>query len=150
FVELGGELKLNEDVQEIAFEGRRAVGVRTRREEYRADALVINADFARAMTRLVPDALRRRWTDRKIEKKRFSCSTFMMYLGLDDVFDQESHHTIYMAKDYVGNLEDIEKRHVLSDDPSFYLQNACVTDPSLAPPGCSTLYVLTPVSHQHP
>jgi phytoene desaturase len=55
-----------------------------------------------------------------------------------------------MAKDYLRNLEDIEKRHVLSEDPSFYAHNACVTDPSLAPPGRSTLYVLTPVSHQHP
>ena len=36
------------------------------------------------------------------------------------------------------------------DDPSFYVQNACVTDPGLAPPGHSTLYVLAPVTHQHP
>jgi phytoene desaturase len=150
FVELGGELKLNEEVEAIQFEGHRAVGVRTRRKAYSAEALVINADFARAMMRLVPDALRRRWTDRKIEKKRFSCSTFMMYMGLEGRYDQLPHHTIYMAKDYVRNLEDIEKQHVLSEDPSFYVQNACVTDPSLAPPGMSTLYVLTPVSHQHP
>src|SRR5262249_55286982 len=50
---------------------------------------------------------------------------------------------------YAENLADIESRHVLSDDPSFYVQNACVTDPSLAPEGMSTLYVLAPVTHQH-
>ena len=33
-----------------------------------------------------------------------------------------------LAKDYRQNLRDIEERHVLSDDPSFYVQNACVTD----------------------
>jgi phytoene desaturase len=49
----------------------------------------------------------------------------------------------------VSNLHDIEHRHVLSADPSFYVQNACVTDPTLAPPGMSTLYVLIPVTHQH-
>ena len=101
------------------------------------------------MTRLVPDRLRRRWTDAKIEKKRFSCSTFMMYLGIEGRYDDLAHHTIYMPRTTSANLADIETRHVLSDDPSFYVQNACVTDPTLAPPGMSTLYVLVPVTHQH-
>src|SRR5262249_40039768 len=60
-----------------------------------------------------------------------------------------AHHTIYMAKDYARNLDEIERQHVLSEEPSFYVQNACVSDPSLALPGHSTLYVLLPVSHQH-
>src|SRR5262249_42209477 len=128
---------------------RKAAGVRTQQGAYRADALVINADFARAMTRLVPDAARRRWNDKRIAGKRFSCSTFMLYLGIEGRYDDLGHHTIYMARDYARNLEEIESRHVLSEDPSFYLQNACVTDPDLAPPGHSTLYVLVPVTHQH-
>jgi phytoene desaturase len=153
--DMGVEVRLGEEVQEVLFSGRRATGVRTRREDgeesvHAADALVINADFARAMRRLVPDALRRRWNDAKIEKKRFSCSTFMMYLGVDGLDERLAHHTIYIARDYARNLADIEERHVLSDDPSFYVQNACVTDPSLAPRGASTLYVLVPVTHRHP
>ena len=116
---------------------------------HQADALVINADFARAMTRLVPDHLRRRWSNRNIARKKFSCSTFMLYLGIEGRYDDLAHHTIYLARDYMANLADIESRHVLSADPSFYVQNACVTDPSLAPPGHSTLYVLLPVTHQH-
>ena len=147
--DLGAEIALDEDVTQILFEGRRAVGVRTTKGEYRGDALVINADFARAMTRLVPDHLRRRWTDRKVRGKRFSCSTFMLYLGIEGIEDQLAHHTICMARDYARNLREIEKEHVLSSSPSFYVQNACVTDPSLAPPGHSTLYVLLPVTHQH-
>jgi phytoene desaturase len=110
---------------------------------------VINADFARAMKRLVPNRLRRRWTDERIAGKRFSCSTFMLYLGIDGRCDELEHHTIYLPPDYQQNLEDIEVRHVLSSDPAFYLQNACVTDPGLAPPGMSTLYVLVPVTHTH-
>jgi phytoene desaturase len=149
-IDLGVRIELNQDVEEILFEGRRAVGVRTRSGKYAADALVINADFAQAMTRLVPDHLRRRWTDRKLATKRFSCSTFMLYLGIDHTYDHLQHHTIYMARDYARNLEDIEKRHVLSEDPSVYLQNASRTDSSLAPSGHSALYVLVPVTHQHP
>ena len=60
------------------------------------------------------------------------------------------HHTIHIASDYQRNLDEIENQHVLSVDPSFYVQNACVTDSSLAPKGHSTLYVLVPVTHQHP
>ncbi len=148
--EMGVEFALNEEVQQLLFEGRRAVGVRTQHGVERADALVINADFAQAMTKLVPDSLRRRWTDRRLARKRYSCSTFMMYLGIDGRYDHLAHHTIYTSKDYVTNLADIEQHHRLSDDPSIYVQNACVTDPSLAPPGKSTLYILAPVTHMHP
>jgi phytoene desaturase len=147
--DLGAEISLGEAVTEVLFEGRRAVGVRTTKGEYDTDALVINADFARAMTRLIPNHLRRRWSDQRITGKRFSCSTFMLYLGIEGLYDDLAHHTIHMARDYARNLREIEQQHILSDDPSFYVHNACVTDASLAPPGHSTLYVLLPVTHQH-
>jgi phytoene desaturase len=148
--EMGVEISLGEDVREVLFEGRRASGVRTDSGVHHADAVVINADFAHAMRKMIPDRLRSRWSDRRIEKKKFSCSTYMMYLGIDGTCEDLPHHTIATAADYPSNLADIEERHVLSDDPSIYVQNACVTDPSLAPKGRSTLYVLAPVSHQHP
>jgi phytoene desaturase len=148
--ELGVEIRMEEPVREILFEGRRAVGARTDRAVYRSDALLVNADFARAMSSLVPNRLRRRWTDERIARKKFSCSTFMLYLGIDGTCDDVPHHNIYISEDYERNLDDIENRHILSEDPSFYVQNACVTDPGLAPRGKSTLYVLVPVTHQHP
>jgi phytoene desaturase len=147
--ELGVRFSLGEDVREVLFEGRRAVGIRTDEGDHFADAVVMNADFAYAMSKLVPDRLRSRWTDRKIAKKKYSCSTFMMYLGIDGCCDVP-HHTIYTAADYTANLADIESRHRLTNDTSFYVQNACVTDSTLAPRGMSTLYVLAPVSHCHP
>src|SRR5215203_384478 len=148
--ELGVEIRTEEPVREILFEGRRAVGARTDAGVYRCDAMLVNADFARAMSRLVPDALRHRWTDGRIARKKFSCSTFMLYLGIEGIYQDVPHHSIYISKDYERNLDEIESKHVLSDDPSFYVQNAGVTDPTLAPRGHSTLYVLVPVTHQHP
>jgi phytoene desaturase len=148
--ELGAEIALSEPADEILIERRRAVGVRTASGEHRCDAVVVNADFARAMTRLIPNRLRRRWTDEALQKKRFSCSTFMLYLGIEGRYDSLLHHNIYVPDGYKSHLEDVEHGHVLSDEPSFYVQNASVTDPSLAPPGMSTLYVLVPVTHQHP
>ncbi|MGZ8919808.1 MAG: phytoene desaturase family protein [Limisphaerales bacterium] len=145
---IGVEISLNDPVQEIIFAGKKAIGVRTDSGSHFADAVVINADFGRAMERLVPDKLRPRWSNKKLQQKKFSCSTFMMYLGLDGR-DNLPHHTIYIAENYEKNLEDIETRHVLSDDPSLYVQNAAVTDPTVAPKGQSALYLLAPVTHQH-
>lgn len=148
--EMGVELHLNEPVASIRFDGRRATGVQTRTGVHPCDALVINADFSRAMEKLVPNKIRKRWSDQKIEQKDFSCSTFMLYLGIEGIEQDLTHHTIYIAEDYVQNLRDIEQDHRLSAiDPSVYVQNPSVTDPSLAPKGCSGLYVLAPVTHQH-
>ena len=146
---LGVDIQLNSPVEEILFVGRKAVGVRTAEGSQYADAVVVNADFARAMQKIVPDHLRRRWTDRKLAKKKYSCSTFMMYLGVEGRYALP-HHNIHIAEDYARNLDEIENQHVLSNDPSFYVQNASVTDATLAPRGHSALYVLAPVTHQHP
>lgn len=147
---LGAVFHLGDSVEQITFTGRRATGVRTAAGEFETEAVVVNADFARAMTRLVPDHLRRRWTNRRIAAKRFSCSTFMLYLGLEGPCDELAHHTVYLPEDYSGVVADIEERRRLSPDPAVYVQNPVPTDPSLAPPGHSTLYVLAPVTHQHP
>ena len=148
--EMGVKILRNTPVEEMLFEGRKAKGVRTSEETIEADAVVVNADFAQAMRRMIPNHLRRRWTDERIAKKRFSCSTFMMYLGLEGRYDEVKHHTIYLSRNYQQNLQDIEHGHTLTmDDPSFYVQNACVTDETLAPKGMSTLYVLVPVTHEH-
>jgi len=148
--DMGVEIHYDEPVEALEFAGRRVTAARTSRAAYDADATVVNADFARTMTRLVPDRLRRRWSDRTIAGKRFSCSTFMLYLGIDGRYDDIPHHTIYLSDAYRDNLADIESRHALSADPSMYVQNAGVTDPTLAPSGMSTLYLLIPVTHRHP
>ncbi len=145
--DLGARIHLDEPVQELIFEGKRIVGIKTKTGEHRADAVVMNADFAHAMTNLVPDKRRKKWTDRKLAKKKYSCSTYMLYLGLDTKYDTP-HHTIYIPAHYEEVMKDIEDRKVLSEHPAVYVQNPGVTDPSMAPEGHSALYVLVPVTHQ--
>ncbi len=144
---MGVQFRMGEPVREITFTGRRATGVRTDAGPTPVDALVINADFAQAMSSLVPDRLRRRWTDRKLAGKKFSCSTFMLYLGIKGDLPDLAHHTIFLAEDYRRNIAEIEQG-LAPGQPSIYVQNACVTDPALAPFGCSTLYVLVPVGNR--
>ncbi|WP_158794696.1 phytoene desaturase family protein [Granulicella sp. L60] len=146
--EMGVEILLNEPVERVLVENGEAIGVKTVHRSLPADAVVINADFAGAMQKMVPNHLRKRWKDKTLAKKDYSCSTFMMYLGIDGRYDDVSHHTIYLAENYRQNLKDIETLHRLSDNPSFYVQNASVTDSTLAPRGKSTLYVLFPVTHE--
>jgi phytoene desaturase len=147
--ELGATIRLNEPVESLEFDGRRPSAVISSTGRHPCDALVINADFTRAMQRLVPNSLRRRWTDEKIARKRFSCSTFMIYLGVEGR-EELAHHTIYLTTDYRRNLGEVERGDRLSDDPSFYVANPCVTDSTMASEGMSALYVLVPVPHQHP
>lgn len=147
---LGVTIHYEQEVKSLDFKGKKAVAVHTDQTRYPCDALIINADFAQAMNTLVPDNLRHKWTNRKLEKKKYSCSTFMMYLGLDRAYPELAHHTIYLSKAYQRNLTEIERDHTVSEQPSLYVHNPCVTDPSMAPQGHSSLYVLAPVSHMHP
>ncbi len=142
----GVRIETGMPVDEILFEGRNAVGVRAGGEVHRSDAVVVNAEFAQAMQSLVPDRLRRRWTDARIARKKFSCSTFMLYLGIEGEVDLQ-HHTIALASDYRRNLRDIECGAAPPRAPSIYVQNASRTDRSLAPRGHSALYVLVPVGN---
>jgi len=147
--ELGVDIRLNEPVQEFLFEGKTVVGAKTEQGTYHAERFVMNVDFATGMKGLVPDRLRKRWSNKKLDKKSYSCSTFMLYLGVDKMYDTP-HHQIYAAKDYQKNLQEVTDNKVSWDDPSVYVQNACVSDPSMAPEGHSTIYVLVPASNQTP
>ena len=144
--ELGVDVRCDEPIERLEFEGRRATAALTPKGRYEADALVLNADFASTMTKLVPDRLRKRWTDKKIAQKKYSCSTFMLYLGVEGRFDHLHHHTIFLSRDYLRNIDEIDAG-LAPTDPTIYVQNASVTDPTLAPEGHSTLYVLVPTGN---
>ena len=143
---LGVDIRFGEPVERIETQGRRAVGVRTASGLTRADAIVVNADFAEAMTRLVPDKARRTWTDRRIASKKYSCSTFMLYLGVAGEYDVD-HHNIFLSQDYEGNISEIENAETTPAQPSIYVANPARTDRSFATEDGSSLYVLVPVGH---
>lgn len=144
----GGRIQTSARVARFLCEGKAVRGVRLENgEEHRADAVVLNADFAHAMGTLVPEGRLKRWSPARLEKKAYSCSTFMLYLGLRKRYDLP-HHTIVFARHYRKNVDDVFQGRALSKDFSFYLQNASVTDSTLAPKGKSALYVLVPVPNR--
>jgi phytoene desaturase len=141
---LGVEIRLSTPVERIAFDGRRATGVESGGRRHDSEAVVVNADFAHAIPKLIPAALRRDWSDEKIGKARYSCSTFMLYLGLDRTFPELAHHTVVLSEEYKRNIAEIENG-TIPDVPSLYVQHAGATDPTMAPEGHTALYVLVPV-----
>jgi phytoene desaturase len=146
FTQCGGSIHLSAPVKEIIVENGIATGVALENGHVeKADYVIINADFAQAMTDLVPAEARPKWTDENLARKQYSCSTFMLYLGVKKEFKDIAHHSIIFAKDYRRNVDEITIKKVLSDDFSFYVQNASVSDSTLAPAGKSALYVLVPV-----
>ncbi|NNE24543.1 MAG: phytoene desaturase [Rhizobiales bacterium] len=147
--EFGADIRLSEPVTGLEFEGKRASAVVTDQARYDGDAIILNADFAESAQKLIPQHMRRRWTDKKIQSQKFSCSTYMMYLGIRGDLPDIQHHTICLADDLVTNVDEIQTRLTLPANPSFYVQNASITDPTLAPEGHSALYVLVPVPNCH-
>jgi phytoene desaturase len=144
--DLGVDIRLGEPVESLSFEGRRASGVRTCIGAAAADSVVINADFAHAVTSLIPNNLRSKWSDAHIAEMKYSCSTFMLYLGVDGLFEQD-HHNIFLSQNYAQNIAEIESADVVPSEPSLYVANPGRTDPFFARDGASSLYVLVPVGH---
>ncbi|MEP7001284.1 MAG: phytoene desaturase [bacterium] len=150
FEDLGGSLRLSCAVTDIIIDpaSRRATGVQLASGEIiPADAVVSNGDVAQTYRQLVPEAVRRKNTDRRFERMRYSMSLFVIYFGTNRRYDNLAHHEILMGPRYEGLLEDIFTKKSLSSDFSLYLHRPTATDPSLAPPGCDSFYVLSPVPH---
>lgn len=146
FEELGGKIVYETSVDEILIDNKIAKGIRIGKEQVMADAIVCGADFPYAMKELIPDERKRgKYTNKKIAKFEYSCSCFLMYLGLDKKYPEEHLHSIYFAEDFKQNVDDLFERGKLPDDPSFYLYRPSLMDDLLAPKGQEGLYVLVPV-----
>ncbi len=144
----GGEVRCGERVKSVATAGSRAVGVvMSDGQVLASDIVVSNADSASTYRALIPQPLRRRWSNAKIDRAKYSMSLFVWYFGTSTQFPLVPHHTILAGPRYRELLRDIFERKVLAEDFSLYLHRPTASDPSLAPPGCDAFYVLSPVPH---
>jgi phytoene desaturase len=142
----GSRIRYHAEVARIMVNNGCATGVTLASgETIAADIVVSNADSAWTYRRLLPPEARRRWSDRKLDRARYSMSLFVWYFGTDRQYRDVQHHTIMLGPRYRGLLRDIFQRKVLSKDFSLYLHRPTASDPSVAPPGCDAYYVLSPV-----
>jgi len=142
--EENGAVITDQKVKKIETSGNEVTGVQLQDGKKLAfDKVIVNADFGYSMSRLFEPGKIKKYSSTKLQKKKFSCSAFMLYLGVDKKY-VAPHHNIVFAEDYRKNISDIQEGR-LSEDSSFYVQNASVTDDTLAPNGKSTIYLLVPV-----
>lgn len=148
--EQGGTIHLDTEVDEILVKSGRASGVRLKNgERLDADIVVSNADVAFTYKNLVNPTHRKKYTDRKIERTKYSMSLFVIYFGTKKRYLDSglAHHNIILGPRYKALLDDIfHKKHV-ADDFSLYLHMPTITDSSIAPPDHEGFYVLSPVPH---
>jgi phytoene desaturase len=150
FAELGGQVHLNADVAEILVDNRRVTGIRLADGAiHRADDIVSNADVAFTYRYLIPEQHRRKYSNRKIERMKYSMSLFVIYFGTKRRYTDTglAHHNIILGRRYKELLHDIFNKKTLADDFSLYLHMPTLTDSSIAPPGHEAFYVLSPVPH---
>jgi phytoene desaturase len=139
-------LRTNATVAEILVKDDTATGVQLANGEIiAADIVVSNACAAATYQQLLGGRKRRRWTDRKIARARFSMGLFVWYFGTSRKFETVPHHTILLGPRHDDLLRDIFDAKILAPDFSLYLHRPTATDPALAPPGCDGFYVLSPV-----
>ncbi len=147
----GGVVRLGVEADEIVLEGGRTAGVRLQDGEMlHAPVVVSNADPGHTYSTLMRNHNRRRWTDKKLANKRWSMGLYVWYFGTKgtaDMWKDVGHHTILNGPRFQGLIKDIFINQHLSDDMSLYIHRPSVTDPSVAPEGDDTFYVLSPVPH---
>jgi phytoene desaturase len=144
----GGTVHCNTPVRRIVVDRGTAIGVELDDGSFLpSDIVISNADSATTYRDLVDARFRRRWTDRKIARARYSMSLFVWYFGTRRQYPDVQHHTIMLGPRYRGLLSEIFHDKTLAEDFSLYLHRPTATDPALAPGGCDAFYVLSPVPH---
>jgi phytoene desaturase len=150
FGELGGELRLSAPVQriEVIAEGQRSLHrVHSPGRSELFDLVVSNADLHHTYSKLYAGVASAARTTKKLERLDWSMSLFVLYFGVDRLYRDVAHHTVLFGARYRELLREIFDGPGLPDDFSLYLHAPTVTDPGMAPPGCSSFYVLSPVPH---
>ena len=145
FKRLGGVVETDAEVEQIVVENRRAKGVFVNGQFCEADGVISNADLVHTYGELIKSEHRKKWSDKRLRKTQYSMSAFLLYLGVRKKYPKLKHHTLILSERYKGLVTDIFDNKVLPDDFSMYLHIPSQTDPTMAPKGCESMYVLIPV-----
>ncbi len=142
----GIKIELGATIEKIDVQGGIAKGVTLTDGSVRtADVIVSNADAAHLYRHMIQPSDQAASTRMKLAAAHYSMGLFVLYFGTTRTYPEVAHHTIWMGPRYRELLEDIFYRQFLADDFSLYLHRPTATDPSFAPPGCDSFYVLCPV-----
>ena len=111
--------------------------------EIKADIIVANADLPYVYRKLLPN----RGKSRRLDRMKYSCSAICYHWGLDKVYPQLGHHSVFLSDGFREGLDKIFKDKTVSDHPSFYIHAPARTDPSAAPENQDTLSFIVGSGH---
>jgi phytoene desaturase len=143
--EQGIQIKLNTRVNNLTIDANRVTQVHTNKGSFECDKLVSNIDPKFLYRNLVPKKNQRFGAKVKSKHAKLSMGLFVLHFGTTKQYPDVVHHTIWLGKRYEALLSDIFDKKILADDFSLYLHRPTATDPSMAPDGCDSFYVLAPV-----
>jgi phytoene desaturase len=140
----GVEFHYNNPVVKIGLKGKEAESViLSDGSEIMADVIVANADLPYVYRKLLPD----RRESRRLDRMKYSCSAICYHWGLDKVYPQLGHHSVFLSDGFRNGLDRIFKDKSVSDHPSFYVHAPVRTDPSAAPANNDTLSFIVGAGH---
>ena len=140
------QISLNSEVTNLITKKNKVIGVEINKsKKYFADKIIINADPAFTYKNLLRTRYNKKWNEKKLKKLDYSMGLFVLYFGTKKKFNNIPHHTIWMGERYEELLNDIFEKKILAEDFSLYLHRPTATDKTMAPKGCDSFYVLSPV-----
>jgi len=144
--EQGIKISLGETISRIKVEGDRATGVVLETgEELDADLVVSNMDPVHVYREMLPAAQISNVAKLRVKTSKLSMGLYVLYFGATKTWPHVAHHTVWFGDRYKDLLRDIFEKKKLADDFSLYVHRPTATDPSFAPEGCDSFYVLCPV-----
>jgi phytoene desaturase len=146
--EQGVWIRLGTTVARIETTRRKATGVRLESGEVIPAAVVVSNADPMYLYRAMVDEDQLTLSTRAKRNSRLSMGLYVLYFGTTRTYPEVAHHTIWLGARYRELLRDIFTRKILADDFSLYVHRPTATDPSFAPPGCDSFYVLCPVPNQ--
>jgi phytoene desaturase len=140
----GVGFNFNKPVKEIRVTGKKAESIILEDgSEIKADIIVANADLPYVYRKLLPD----RRKSRRLDRMKYSCSAICFHWGLDKIYPQLGHHSVFLADRFREGLDSIFKDKSVSDNPSFYIHAPVRTDPSAAPVHQDTFSCIVGAGH---
>lgn len=142
--ELGVLFHYKSSVSKIVVNGNKTQGILLEDGNMvKADLVIANADLPYVYNELLRDKA----ASSRLKRKKYSCSAIVFHWGVDKVYPQLDHHSVFLSEPYKQGLDKIFKEKSLSANPSFYIHAPGRTDKSAAPENHDTLSVIVPVAH---
>jgi phytoene desaturase len=135
----GVTFKYNTTVTGIEKSNGRATAVFTENgERIACDVVVLNPDLPVAWRDLLGKE------PLSVKRLNYSPSCATLLIGSNKSYDRLAHHNIHFGESWKGVFDELIKKKTLMTDPSILVTLPSKDDPSLAPAGKSSYYVLFP------